>query len=140
MSEHDTTDRDEARVRAGFEALRDHDELAAPPFGRTWAAAAAASRPRPALRSWLLATATASVLVVALGSGVVFWAMPGSAPKAPAATATGTDTDRALAVRVASLRAEPLAFLDVAPTPGVLGGGGWFASKGRVVRAVEASW
>ena len=135
MSEQGRDDREEARLRAAFEAQREHDAAAAPPFARTWAAAEAQQRSRArAWGPWVPVTALASVALLVAGSGLVLWASSNGG------SGTNGGSGRALAAEVASMRAEPLAFLAASPTPGALGGGGWFGSQWRRTHEEQTSW
>lgn len=133
MSDGGRDERDEARVRAAVDALREHDAVEAPSFARTWAAAAASQRPARSFAPWLAAGAGAAAMAVAVLLGLAIWSV--RPPRDDVAA------DRALAARVATMRAEPLAFAAALPTPGAFGGGGWFAQHGaRPAREEDRSW
>lgn len=131
MTEPGRDERDEARVREAFDALREHDAGAAPPFARAWAVAASRSRARP-FALWLAAGAGAAATALAGFAAFVLWA--GSPP-------TDGAVDEALAAHVAAMRSEPLAFAAALPTAGAFGGGGWFAADATRAQSEEVrSW
>lgn len=107
----ESNEREDARVRGAFAALRAVDQASTPAFERTWSAAEREARTRS--RRLAITAAVGGLGAAAAMAAAAALVVVTSQPEEP-------DDARALASSVSGMRSEPLAFLLEAPSESVV--------------------